>query len=106
MIGTPPYTLSKMEMLKEYCQIRTNQNKEKLEQFFNWIHSSECRREGILTYFEENYHDHVVNPVCCDNCGESVESVIAHLPIAPLQAKLTYSDWKQVLASMLLISKK
>ncbi len=106
MIGTPPYTLSKMELLKEYCQIRTNQNKAKLDQFINWIHSSECRRAGIMKYFEENYHDNVVNPVCCDNCGESVESVIAHLPVAPLQAKPTYSDWKQVLASMLLISKK
>ena len=64
------------------------------------------RRTGIMKYFEENYHDNIVNPICCDNCGESIESVIAHLPAAPLKGKPAYSDWKQDLASMLLVSKK
>ena len=53
MIGTPPFMLSKMELLKEYCRNRRNQNRLKLDQFIRWIQSSECRRMGIMKYFEE-----------------------------------------------------
>lgn len=103
MIGTRPYTLSKMDSVKEYCRIRRNGNRLKLDQFLSWIQSSECRRVGIMKYFEENHN--LKNPVCCDNCGETVEASIAHLPKEQLKENLMYSDWKQVLASMLLISK-
>lgn len=103
MFGSSSDMVSKMDEFKENCRIRRNQNRLKLEQFIRWIESSECRRRGIMKYFEEDFN--FENPVCCDNCGETVETIIAHLPVVPSKENLTYSDWKQVLASMLLISK-
>lgn len=101
MMGSPPYILNKMVLIKEYCQIRRNQNRVKLEQFLYWIHSSDCRRAGIMKYFEETQK--VENSVCCDNCGETVESIIPYLPVEPVvKSRAVYSDWKQVLASLLL----
>ena len=101
MLGTPPYRLSRMVSVKEYCQIRRNQNRVKLEQFLYWIHSSGCRRAGMMKYFEENQK--VENSVCCDHCGETVESIISYLPVEPdVKEHASYSDWKQILASLLL----
>lgn len=103
MISVSPYKLEKMESLKEYCLNRRNQNTIKLERFLRWIQSLECRRNGIMNYFEENRK--LENPFCCDNCGETVEASYAHLPKVPLKENSTDSNWKQVLASMLVISK-
>lgn len=100
IMGTPPYELSNIESLKQYCQIRRTQNRVKLEQFLSWIHSSECRRRGIMEYFEENQK--IANPICCDNCGETVEAIIPHFPvILDGRVNATYSNWKQILASLL-----
>ena len=103
-IGKSLFDLPKMEALKEYCQIRRHRNMTKLHQFMSWLNSSECRRFGMIQYFDEN--DQPENPVCCDNCGETVEGIIDHLPKVPFQEKRIYSDWKQVLASMLLPRKQ
>ncbi len=102
MIGTPPFMLSKMEVLKDYCRNRRNQNRLKFDQFFRWIQSSECRRVGIKKYFEEI--DQLDHPVCCDNCGVILEDSIANLPKVLLKESPASTDWKQVLASLLLMS--
>ena len=55
-----------------------------------------------MKYFEEN--NQLENPVCCDNCGVPLEASIANLPRVPLKETPAYTDWKQVLASLLLMS--
>lgn len=101
-IGKSSFDLSQMEALKEYCRNRRNRNMTKLNQFMSWLRSTECRRFGMMQYFNENVKPE--NPVCCDNCGETAEGLIAQLPKVPIKEKHTYTNWKQVLASMLLTS--
>ena len=95
------FSMTATETLKEYCRIRKHQYITKLDQLISWMKSSECRRNGIIHYFEEN--EKVENPVCCDCCGETVEAIQKMLPNEPQQNDSTYSEWKQVLASMLLV---
>lgn len=45
--------LQHMAEMKEYCQKRKSRNQEKLHRFLNWIYAQECRRLGILNYFDE-----------------------------------------------------
>jgi ATP-dependent DNA helicase RecQ len=41
--------------------------KSKLNAVVKWLHSQECRRKGIISYFhEENIHS---QKLCCDRCG-------------------------------------
>lgn len=94
-------SLTAMETLKEYCRIRKHQYITKLDQFISWIKSLECRRNGIIHYFEEN--EKVENSVCCDCCGETLEAIQKMLPNELQQNDNTYSEWKQILASMLLV---
>ena len=38
----------------------------------NWIDSTSCRREGVLTYFQEEKKES--KPLqCCDICGMDLE---------------------------------
>lgn len=95
------HALSTIETSKQYCQIRKNRSMTKLAQFIKWMKYSECRRQGIIDYFGEQ--GKVKNPVCCDGCGVTVATICEKFPEQPLQKDSLYSDWKQVLASMLLI---
>ncbi len=100
LIGAPPYRLSEMESLKQFFQIRRKQNMLNLAQFMKWVSNSECRRVEIMRYFGENYK--LDNPHCCDNCSETVQGLLTHLPTVADEENDAYFDWKHVLASMLL----
>jgi ATP-dependent DNA helicase RecQ len=100
LIGSPPYRLSKLDSLKQFFQIRRESNLLKVAQFMKWISNSECRRVEIMKYFDENQRlDH---PHCCDNCGETVQGLLKHLPAVAAEKNGAYSDWRKALASMLL----
>lgn len=61
---------------------RSREKKEKLAATVNWIHSSFCRRAGLLSYFGEEVQVHAQR--CCDNCLQNTRGKMAesNLPLA------------------------
>ncbi|MGG3801096.1 RecQ family ATP-dependent DNA helicase [Metabacillus fastidiosus] len=43
----------------------------RLQQMLEWLNTDKCRREGILSYFEESLTEHPEN--CCDICGIDIK---------------------------------
>ena len=60
----------------------------------------ECRRIGILHYFEEKHR--VVNPICCDICGMDAEKMADVWPEVKVDPVNPFSTWKKELALILL----
>ncbi len=86
--------------MKEYCQKRKSRNQEKLHKFLHWIYAPECRRLGILDYFEEEHRE--VNPICCDICGMDTEKMADVWPEVKVDQVNSFSSWKKELAYILL----
>ncbi|WP_433742911.1 RecQ family ATP-dependent DNA helicase [Falsibacillus pallidus] len=55
------------EDVKAHCQNRIRLKLLKLKELNAWMLSNDCRRAGILKYFEESKQHSVEK--CCDNCG-------------------------------------
>lgn len=92
--------LQHVEEMKAYCQKRKSRNQEKLLRFLNWIYAQECRRLGILNYFDEKQQK--LNPFCCDFCGMDANKMIDLLPAVKVEQVNSYTTWKQELAFILL----
>ena len=92
--------LDQMSEMKEYCQKRKSGNQEKLHKFLHWLYARECRRIGILHYFEEKQR--VVNPICCDICGMDAEKMADVWPEVKVDPVNPFSTWKNELALILL----
>ncbi|WP_285766262.1 ATP-dependent DNA helicase RecQ [Peribacillus sp. SI8-4] len=92
--------LHQVTQMKAYCRERKNANQEKLYKFLNWIHAKECRRIGVLGYFDEKQQ--ALNPQCCDQCGmdaQKMEDVWPEVEIDQINSNFT---WKEELAFILL----
>lgn len=92
--------LHQVVKMKEYCKKRKVANQEKLHTFLNWIYRKECRRLGVLDYFDEKQQ--AVNQQCCDNCGMNAQKMIDVWPDVLLDQVNSYSTWKEELAFILL----
>ncbi|WP_100331447.1 RecQ family ATP-dependent DNA helicase [Bacillus xiapuensis] len=76
-------------------QSRLEQKKKKREVILRWIHSNQCRREGILEYFEEKL-DAKREP-CCDVCGLELASYSGSSSVQEREDE----NWEVILASLL-----
>ncbi|KWW11376.1 hypothetical protein AS888_02260 [Peribacillus simplex] len=92
--------LHQVAEMKQYCQKRKSANQEKLHRFLNWIHAKECRRIGVLDYFDEKQQ--IVNPQCCDYCGMDAQKMVDAWPDVKHDQVHSYSTWKEELAFILL----
>ncbi|AOH55554.1 hypothetical protein ABE28_014440 [Peribacillus muralis] len=92
--------LHQVAEMKEYCRKRKFANQEKLQKFLNWIRAKECRRTGVLAYFDEEQQ--AVNPQCCDNCGMDAKKMEELWPDVKLEHVNSFSTWKEELAFILL----
>lgn len=76
----------------------------KLHTFLHWLISKECRRKGVLRYFQEEASPQ--NGRCCNSCGLA-RDFLKSLAGSETQATANqYSDWKQDLAKILLKESK
>ena len=71
----------------------------KLEQMKDWIHTTDCRRKEILTYFDEKLHSKP--ETCCDKCGVELKNFYK---ITDHDNKRDLYDWKNELSRMLVKS--
>lgn len=58
-----PYDLFVMDQITK----RKRQKLKKLREMYDWMNTTTCRREFLLSYFGESMKKKV--SVCCDNCG-------------------------------------
>jgi ATP-dependent DNA helicase RecQ len=88
-----------MEDMIEYVIQRKKYKTAKLHSFFQWLASEQCRRDGILAYFQEERTSQ--NERCCDRCG--IEPALLQ-SLSETESEFTkpYTDWKQELAKLLL----
>lgn len=88
------------EMMKTYVAGRKEYKTKKIRTFFHWLTNRQCRREGILDYFQEEKKSQ--NERCCDRCGLA-EDFMQSLPAPEVEptARL-YVDWQKDLAKLLL----
>ena len=87
------------KQITEVVNIRLEQKQKKLSAMINWIHSTTCRRKGILTYFGET--SFTKQKLCCDRCGLRFEPYQRRHGV---QQKLEFVNWKKELDEILLIS--
>ncbi|WP_062356246.1 RecQ family ATP-dependent DNA helicase [Bacillus kwashiorkori] len=59
------------EEILQFIQMRIRHKTNKLYEMIDWIHSSTCRRENLLRYFQESKTIELIN--CCDICGLNME---------------------------------
>ncbi|MEI5907149.1 ATP-dependent DNA helicase RecQ [Bacillus spongiae] len=52
--------------IEQFMKKRQSQKFEHVDNMVNWINLQTCRREAILTYFNEKYHKKISS--CCDVC--------------------------------------
>lgn len=57
----------RLTKFKEFICQRNDYKRQKINDIINWTISSQCRREKILNYFDEQKKINVEN--CCDRCG-------------------------------------
>ncbi|MGV2938400.1 ATP-dependent DNA helicase RecQ [Mesobacillus sp. LC4] len=74
----------------------------KIKKMLEWIHTKECKRTFILSLFGEEIQERPHN--CCSNCGIDISDYEdTEQSAGQCDAKL---DWKQELASILLIRER
>ncbi len=100
----PPRNESELEKnilsFKEYTQKRREIKRSKLFEVQKWIHSKECRRNGILEYFEETAKG-IQNQNCCDQCGLDILPYVVKEKNPPPEEYEV--DWKEYLEKILLL---
>ncbi|MFD0048553.1 RecQ family ATP-dependent DNA helicase [Actinomycetes bacterium NPDC127524] len=88
--------------MEEYAADRTQYNMKKFHRFFGWLHSSLCRRIGIMQYFEEEQAVRKEKD-CCDHCGLRAEDFFKSLPDQGTHGNSLNFSWKEELACFLLL---
>jgi ATP-dependent DNA helicase RecQ len=87
-----------LEEFKSLMEKRIHLKKEKIRTVSHWIHTSMCRREGILQYFGEERTVEVEN--CCDCCGIAMSDFREQVQgKAPSENRFS---WKNYLSKILL----
>lgn len=84
--------------LKKEFEKRRMMKRDKVSSMTNWIHSTHCRRDEILLYFDEEIIREKPE-YCCDNCGFDHE--VFKQSTNKNQVLVDFS-WKQRLADILL----
>ncbi|RFU63146.1 ATP-dependent DNA helicase RecQ [Peribacillus saganii] len=91
----------KAEEMRVYVQNRKLIKQDKFTAFYHWFQSSNCRRELLLTYFQEEKQE--IIPYCCDNCGFSITRLLEEMPGEINQSSNggLYFSWKKELEAIL-----
>ncbi|EUJ41620.1 RecQ family ATP-dependent DNA helicase [Brochothrix campestris] len=76
------------EVVKERRTVKKNQ----IDAYFNWLRSQNCRRDGLLRFFDEEPIQQAED--CCDNCGLEREKYAQQQKRPKLIAE---KDWKMTL---------
>jgi ATP-dependent DNA helicase RecQ len=90
------------ELLHALKQLRLERNiinQTKLERFFGWRKNPECRRNGVLDYFQEK--STVTNDVCCDRCGVTASELLPTLSVHEKNIIQKKKSWKHELGAVL-----
>ena len=86
-----------LEKYKDFRTTRIQEKTQKIQGLLYWIHSKECRRKYIASYFGEVSHSQ--NVMCCDRCGFDISFFMdINESITPLQPLF---EWKEQLALIL-----
>lgn len=67
-----------------------------------WIHSTSCRREGVLLYFHEKIGSKPER--CCDCCGLNILDYYESTAGQSRQEEM--NDWEAILQKLLLMEGK
>lgn len=86
------------EKLKAFINNRLKKKTDNLYYVIKWIESNNCRRDGILQYFEEVGNRKIFN--CCDRCGVNINEYEANEQNDSLE--VSQEQWKEYLAKILL----
>lgn len=87
-----------LEEMKVYNQRRLELKKQSIEEVYRWISKNLCRREHILSYFNEKKTDTIHN--CCDVCGMEYDSFTKKTNLE--NQEYSIYDWKNHLESLLI----
>ncbi|MDQ0219022.1 ATP-dependent DNA helicase RecQ [Peribacillus cavernae] len=88
------------EAMKRYVSSRKEYKTAKIYSFLTWLISKQCRREGVLNYFQEEKKSQ--NERCCDRCGLDPELLQNMSANGSELAASRFTNWKQDLAKLLL----
>lgn len=88
------------ELLNVRIESRIANKQKKLAYMKHWVADANCRRKGILHYFNEQYTK--ANSSCCDRCGFDILKYFKDADDVP--TVIDFNNWRKELASMLLIS--
>lgn len=98
-LGTGNHDLDKKRLLS-IADARLKIKKAKIEQMLEWIHSQSCKRAMIIRPFDEQLTSRIEN--CCSNCGINFKK---YQKEEAVEESITITDWKQDLASILLLDR-
>ncbi|MGJ7919948.1 RecQ family ATP-dependent DNA helicase [Neobacillus sp. LXY-4] len=90
---------SQIQELTHFVENRITLKRAKISAITNWIHSQECRRRAILSYFGEEPVTKASN--CCDNCGINDDPFLAKGEGESREDE-TLFNWKSYLSDILL----
>ncbi|MEK3853311.1 RecQ family ATP-dependent DNA helicase [Cytobacillus sp. FSL H8-0458] len=87
-----------LQEMNGYCEDRIKFKRNSIEEVYRWIHKKNCRRENILSCFDEKKNTSV--QFCCDICGLQIENFTRNTK-SDNQDK-TFYDWKNHLEYLLI----
>jgi ATP-dependent DNA helicase RecQ len=87
-----------LQEMNGYCEDRIKLKRNSIEEVYRWIHKKNCRRENILSCFDEEKNSSV--QFCCDICGLQFENFIRNTK-SDNQDRMLY-DWKNHLEYLLI----
>nr|WP_315362252.1 ATP-dependent DNA helicase RecQ [Cytobacillus firmus] len=87
-----------LQEMNGYFEDRIKFKRNSIEEVYRWIHKENCRRENILSCFDEEKNTSV--QFCCDICGLQFENFIRNTK-SDNQDK-TFYDWKNHLEYLLI----
>jgi ATP-dependent DNA helicase RecQ len=89
-----------LQEMKEYYEGRIKLKRDSIEEVYKWIYKKTCRRESILSCFDEEKNASV--PSCCDICGLQLENFLRNTNSDNQESPLY--DWKNHLEYLLIPS--
>ncbi|KML46182.1 MULTISPECIES: RecQ family ATP-dependent DNA helicase [Bacillaceae] len=89
-----------LQEMNGYCEGRIKLKRNSIEEVYRWIHNKNCRRENILSFFDEEKNTPV--QYCCDICGLQFDEFIRNTK-SDNQDSMLY-DWKNHLEYLLIPS--
>lgn len=78
------------------AELKQLESRLQLDSVLNYVHSSGCRRQELLTYFDEGELAKASAFYCCDNCGLP-QKVIASEPFKETNRGDIEKNWKIIL---------